>query len=75
MDQLSIDITGLNIEVGSKAIIFGSKGVSLEQLSVNMMTNKNELISRISSRVPKVYIKGNKIKYIVDELGGEIYEY
>ena len=75
MDQLSVDITGLDILRGSIATIFGGKGITLKQLSENLDTNKNELVSGISSRVPRVYIKGNQKKYIEDEWVGEIYEY
>ena len=75
MDQLSVDVSGLSVIKGSVAIIFGSNGVSLEELSKKLKTNKNDLISRISSRIPRVYLKAGKLKYIVDELVGEINEY
>ncbi len=75
MDQLSIDITNQNVLIGDSAIIFGGKGITLEALSNRLKTNKNELISKISVRVPKVYLKENKVKYILDETVGELDEY
>lgn len=75
MDQLSVDITGLKVLQGDIATIFGSDGITLEKLSNNLDTNKNELISMISSRVPKVYLRFQKEKYVLDELVGELYEY
>jgi len=75
MDQLSVDVTDKDISKGDKAVIFGNKGITLKELSKNLNTNKNELISKISSRVPKVYLKSNKVKYIIDELVGELFEY
>ena len=75
MDQLTVDITNMDINKGANAIIFGDKGISIEELSVRLSTNKNELISMISSRVPRVYMKSQEIKYIVDDLVGEKYEY
>ena len=75
MDQLSVDISNFEISKGDEAILFGGNGITLEQLSQNLKTNKNELISTISSRIPKVYKESNKIKYILDELVGELHEY
>ena len=75
MDQLSVDVTDKDVSKGDKAVIFGNNGITLKQLSKNLKTNKNELVSKISSRVPKVYFKSNKVKYIIDELVGELYEY
>ena len=75
MDQLSIDVTSVEVSKGDEVILFGGKGITLEKLSSHLKTNKNELISQISSRVPKVYIKANKIRYILDEIVGELDEY
>lgn len=76
MDQMTIDISSLKeVFVGDDVIIFGESGISIEEFSTYYSTNKNEIISSISSRVPRVYIQNNEIKYIVDELVGDINEY
>ncbi len=75
MDQLTVDVTNKNISKGVEAIVFGGKGISLKELSEKLNTNKNELISMISSRVPRVYMKSQGIYNIVDSLVGEKNEY
>ncbi len=75
MDQLTVDITNMDINKGIEAIVFGEKGIPLEELSNILGTNKNELISMISSRVPRVYTKSQRIYKIKDNLVGENNEY
>lgn len=74
MDQCMIDISDSNAKQGDTAILFGET-LSLNELSKWCETNKNELLSRISMRVPRVFVKNNKIVKIVDYLNkGDSYE-
>ena len=72
MDQCMVDVTNHpDIAVGDEVILFGGSGdnmLSLNDLSKWCETNKNELLTRISLRVPRVYFKNGEIKEVVDYL-------
>jgi alanine racemase len=72
MDQCMVDVTDHeNIDVGDEVILFGVSGsneLSLNDLSKWCGTNKNELLARVSSRVPRVYFRNGQIVAIVDYL-------
>ena len=58
MDQMMIDITGLDVSVGDDVILFGSDGVntiSVEEVANNAYSFNYELICGISRRVPRAY--------------------
>lgn len=75
MDQLSVDVSSINeCSVGDEVILFGNNGISCEEFSSMYHTNKNEIMSKISPRVPRVYLRHQKVEYIVDELGGVHFE-
>lgn len=60
MDQCMVDVTGLKVAAGDEAVIFGSSGASslpLELLARWCETNRNELLTRVSARVPRVYFR------------------
>jgi alanine racemase len=68
MDQCVVDITDLkDIQVGSEAIIFGdgsNNTVTIQELAEKAQTNKNDIVSKISRRVPRVYLKNGKIIHV-----------
>lgn len=72
MDQCMVDITEIpEAKVGDEVIIYsdGSNNtMSVQQISELAETNKNEIVSRITRRTPRVYIKGGKIVKIKDYL-------
>lgn len=75
MDQSIIDVSEVDCEKLDEVIIFGKNGISLEQLSVILQTNKNNIIANISTRVTRKYIKSNTIKYSnIYEVSHEITE-
>ena len=80
MDQCMVDLTDIpHSKVGDEAIIFSdgtNNTMTVQELSVLAQTNKNEILSRITRRVPRIYIKDNKVTKIWDYLleGGN-YEY
>lgn len=63
MDQSIIDVTGVNCDRLDEVIIFGKNGITLEQLSSILHTNKNNLVTNISSRVTRKYIKNSTMKF------------
>lgn len=71
MDQCMLDVTGLDVAVGDEVILFGRKGdqeLPLNDLSKWCGTNKNELLTRVSPRVPRVYYRNGTIVDVVDYL-------
>jgi alanine racemase len=71
MDQMMVDVSHINdVKTGDEAILFGpGEGApSVEELSVPAKTNKNNIISGVSRRVPRVYTKGGDIVDIADYL-------
>lgn len=72
MDQMMIDLTNIpEAKVGDIAVLIGEgpeDNISLIEVAAYADTNRNEILSGISRRVPKVYIENNKIIDIVDYL-------
>lgn len=62
MDQLMVDVTGIDVKSGDEAVIFGGDSpVSAESVAALCGTNSYECICAIARRVPRVYVKGGKI--------------
>ena len=65
MDQCMVDLTDIpQARVGDEAIIYSDGSyntMSIHEASILAGTNKNEIVSRISVRTPRVYIKNNTI--------------
>ena len=67
-----IDLTDItNVEVGDEVIIFAdgmNNTLSINETAILAGTNKNEIVSGISRRTPRVYLKNNKVFKICDYL-------
>ena len=62
MDAMMVEVKGdLIPEVGSSVLLFGDEGPSLTELAEQLETIHYELLCRISSRVPRVYIADQKL--------------
>jgi len=72
MDQCMIDLTNIPYaKVGDEVILLGGNskdGITLDEVAEKINTNRNEVLSVISRRVPRVYIKKSKPICIVDYL-------
>ncbi len=68
MDQCMVDLGDDIIDMDEMVTIFGKEGVSIEKLAQLSVTNKNDIVSRYTSRVPRVYEKDGKPYYIENEL-------
>ena len=72
MDQMMVDLSNIpEAKVGDTVVLIGEDGedkVSLLEVADKAATNRNEILSGISRRVPRVYIEDNKIVDIVDYL-------
>ena len=69
MDQCIVDLTDIdNASMDSEVIFYGNGGPDLLDIANLADTNKNELLSIVSRRVARVYIKDKKIYKILDYL-------
>jgi len=69
MDQCIVDLTDIdNASMDSEVIFYGNGGPKLLDIANLADTNKNELLSIVSRRVARVYIKDKKIYKILDYL-------
>ncbi|EQB87019.1 alanine racemase [Clostridium punense] len=70
MDQTMIDLTHVEgVNVGDEVILLGGQGrnsIDIIEVAEKCNTNRNEILSVISRRVPRVYIKDGNISHIVD---------
>lgn len=71
MDQCMVDVTGSeDLKRGDAVTIYSDEpdsGISIADIAAWGETNKNEIVSRLSKRVPKVYIKNGHVVRIVDD--------
>ncbi|MEN8116629.1 MAG: alanine racemase [Bacteroidota bacterium] len=58
MDQLMIDLSEVpEAKPGDEVILYGDEaGLPISKIALLCQTNKNEILSRITTRVPRVYI-------------------
>lgn len=56
MDSFMCDVTGIDCQVGDDVIIWDNENIKLEELAERCDTINYEIISTISSRVPRVFI-------------------
>jgi len=65
-----IDLTHVEgVNVGDEVILLGGQGrnsIDIIEVAEKCNTNRNEILSVISRRVPRVYIKDGNISHIVD---------
>lgn len=65
MDQLMVDVSTLDVNIDDEVIIYPDIYKEAEKIS----TITYELMTSVSMRVPRVYIKNNSVVKIVDYLG------
>lgn len=72
MDQSMVDLTNVpEAKVGDEVVLLGEGSkdtITLGEISQKANTNKNEILSIVSRRVPRVYMKDNKVVKVVDYL-------
>ena len=57
MDSCMVDVTGLGAKEGDEVVIFGGEGGSVEEMSTLLGTIPYEVMTSISKRVKRIYIK------------------
>jgi len=73
MDQCMVDVSDLEgeIKVGDEVVLFGKQGnkeIKVEDIASSIGTINYEVVSLIGRRIPRVYIKGGKVKNVLDYL-------
>lgn len=72
MDQCMVDLTHIeNVQVGDEVVLIGESKencIPVMELADNANTNRNEVLSIISRRVPRVYYENEMVKKVVDYL-------
>lgn len=67
MDQCMIDLSNIeSVNENDEVIFYGNDGPGLLDVSKLAQTNRNEILSLVSRRVPRVYLKNNKVCKMVD---------
>lgn len=69
MDQMMIDVSGINCQCGDTVIIFGSdKKCSVDEIARINNTINYEVVCAVGERVPRAYLKHGKIVSWKDNL-------
>ena len=72
MDQMTLDVTDVpGVRVGDPVTLLGG-GITVDECAAWCRANRNELLSRIGRRVPRVYLQGGAVRAIAglgDPLG------
>ena len=69
MDQCMIDVTNVNnIDRGDEVIIFGEKGVTIDDLAEWLETINYEVSCVIGKRIPRIYTKDGKAVKVLNYL-------
>jgi len=72
MDQCMIDLTNVpEAEVNDEVLLFGEgqqENISVNELADKVQTNRNEILSMVSRRVPRVYMADSRVVEVVDYL-------
>lgn len=70
MDQTTVDVTAVpGVRPGDEVTLLGG-GIGLDEVAGWAGTNRNDLLSRIGRRVPRVYLRGGEVEEIRMEVGG-----
>lgn len=75
MDQMMIDVSHIDdIEIGDVVLLYGEYGsmkLDIFEVAKFAKTNVYDLLCRINMRIPRVYIKNNRVVRVVDYLSSQ----
>ena len=72
MDQISVNVEGLDAKVGDEVVILGSQGgqsIPAEELAEHSKTIHYEIVTGIPPRLPRVYVQDGRIVEVQTLLG------
>lgn len=76
MDQLTVDASAVPGAAEGDEVLLLGEGIGVQEVSDWAGTNRNEIISAISRRVPRVYYKGgspvSEVDYLLDNWKGTL---
>ena len=64
MDQFMVDVTGMDVKEGDKVTLIGKEGdeeITVDELAALAGTFNYEFVCDLSKRIPRVYVKDDKI--------------
>jgi len=63
-----VDVTLIpGVGPGDEAVLFG-EGLPVAELAVLAATNKNEILARLASRIPRIYLEGGRESLVLNEI-------
>lgn len=71
MDQLMIDVTGIDVKMGDQVVFMGSAGdkeITIEEVAKNMEEIPASVLCMFTKRLPRVYTRGGEIVKVKDYL-------
>ncbi|GAB6085261.1 alanine racemase [Alkaliphilus crotonatoxidans] len=71
MDQMMVDVTGLDVEMGQVVTIIGDDpqiGNTVDELAHQLQTINYEIVCMIGRRVPRLYMENNSLLQVRDSL-------
>lgn len=75
MDQMMIDVSHIDdIQIGDVVLLYGEYGnmkLDIFEIAKTANTNVYDIICRINMRIPRVYIKNNRVVRVVDYLSSQ----
>ena len=67
MDQIMLDVTGLDVNYGDEVTVFGGESdITIDEIANATDTINYEITCGISARVPRVFVKNGKIVSVRD---------
>ncbi|HZH92996.1 MAG TPA: alanine racemase [Tissierellaceae bacterium] len=71
MDQLMLDVTGMDVKRGDEAVLMGSQGeeeITIEEIASQIGQIPASVLCMLTKRLPRVYVKERRVPEVVDYL-------
>ena len=71
MDQLMLDVTGMNVKRGDEAVLMGAQGeeeITIEEIANQIGQIPASVLCMLTKRLPRVYVKERRVPEVVDYL-------
>lgn len=65
MDQMTVDVTGIPGVAPGDAVTLLGDGIGINEYAAWANANRNEMLSRLGRRVPRVYLRGGEAEEII----------
>ncbi|MGM0395664.1 MAG: alanine racemase [Bacillota bacterium] len=71
MDQMMVDVTGINVKRGDEVVLMGSQGgssITIEEVADMIGQIPAAVLCMLTKRLPRVYVKDRRVPEVVDYL-------